>query len=647
MNTTYNITLLLLAFFFSFAALAQENDMESAAALFNSYSYADAVKEYEQIASRGHKSAELYSKLGDAYYNIGELEKAGQWYEELFSLNQEVDAEYFYRYAQTLKAAGDYNKANKILDVFSQKADNDIRAKHYLENKDYLIVIHKNSGRYAISKTDINSAYSDYGPAYFEDYIVFATSRDTTGLIRRVDGWTNHSFTELYQARIKGDSLSPPEKFSKRIATRVHESTPVFTKDGKTMYFTRNNYHEGKIKKDSTGRILLKIYRATLKDGAWTDITELPFNSNEYSIAHPALSADGEILYFASDMPGSYGEADIFSVRIDPDGTFGIPQNLGSGVNTQGRESFPFVDRDNHLYFASDGHPGLGGLDIYVSKPEKGEYVKAFNVGEPINSNRDDFAFIIDGATKTGYFSSNRGGGLGYDDIYGFSEIREIEFDCTQLLAGSITEESTGKALPDARVSLFDNERNLLKTTVSGTDGTYRFTGVECGKAYIVKSEKSLYTTGETSITMPQRSGETILPLTQTKLQSVYKLGTDLAKAFKIEQIYFDLAKYNIRPDAAHELDKIVKFMTENPTVRIDVRTHTDCRASDKYNKTLSENRAKSVIAYIVRSGIPSSRITGRGYGETRLVNKCEDGVRCTEEEHQQNRRSEFIIVAM
>ena len=339
-----------------------------------------------------------------------------------------------------------------------------------------------------------------------------------------MDGWTNHSFTELYQARIKGDSLSPPEKFSKRIATRVHESTPVFTKDGKTMYFTRNNYHEGKIKKDSTGRILLKIYRATLKDGAWTDITELPFNSNEYSIAHPALSADGEILYFASDMPGSYGEADIFSVRIDPDGTFGIPQNLGSGVNTQGRESFPFVDRDNHLYFASDGHPGLGGLDIYVSKPEKGEYVKAFNVGEPINSNRDDFAFIIDGATKTGYFSSNRGGGLGYDDIYGFSEIREIEFDCTQLLAGSITEESTGKALPDARVSLFDNERNLLKTTVSGTDGTYRFTGVECGKAYIVKSEKSLYTTGETSITMPQRSGETILPLTQTKLQSVYKL---------------------------------------------------------------------------------------------------------------------------
>ena len=647
MNTTYNITLLLLAFFFSFAAPAQENDMESAAALFNSYSYADAIKEYEQIASRGHKSAELYSKLGDAYYYTGELEKAGQWYEELFSLNQEMDAEYFYRYAQTVKAAGDYNKANKILDVFSQKADNDIRAKHYLENKDYLSVIHKNSGRYAISKTDINSAYSDYGPAYFEDYIVFATSRDTTGLIRRVDGWTNHSFTELYRAKIKGDSLSGPEKFSKRIATRVHESTPVFTKDGKTMYFTRNNYHEGKIKKDSTGRILLKIYRATLKDGAWTDVKELPFNSNEYSIAHPALSADGEILYFASDMPGSYGEADIFSVRIHPDGTFGIPQNLGSGVNTQGRESFPFVDRDNHLYFASDGHPGLGGLDIYVSKPEKGEYVKAFNVGEPINSNRDDFAFIIDGATKTGYFSSNRGGGLGYDDIYGFSEIREIEFDCTQLLAGSITEESTGKALPDARVSLFDSERNLLKTTVSGTDGTYRFTGVECGKAYIVKSEKSLYTTGETSITMPQRSGETILPLTQTKQQSVYKLGTDLAKAFKIEQIYFDLAKYNIRPDAALELDKIVKFMTENPTVRIDVRTHTDCRASDKYNKALSENRAKSVIAYIVRSGIASSRITGRGYGETRLVNKCEDGVRCTEEEHQQNRRSEFIIVAM
>jgi len=647
MNTINNIRLLILGCLCTLAVSAQEKDMEAAARLFNEYSYADAIKEYEQIAFRGYKSAELYKKLGDANYFTGDLEKAAKWYEDLFALNEEVAPEYYYRYAQTLKATGNYNHANKVLDIFSQKAGNDTRAKLYSENKEYLTVINKNSGRFTITKTGINSAYSDYGPAYYNDYVVFATSRDTTGFVKRVDGWTNHSFTELYQAKVIGDSLSKPEKFSKRIETKVHESTPVFTKDGNTMYFTRNNYNEGKVKKDSVGRILLKIYRATLKEGEWSEITELPFNSNEYSVAHPALSADEKTLYFASDMPGSYGEADIFKVSINADGTFGIPQNLGSGINTQGRESFPFVDADNHLYFASDGHPGLGGLDIYISKPEKEAYSKALNVGEPINSNRDDFAFIIDTRTKSGYFSSNRGGGFGYDDIYGFSEIKAIEFECKQLLAGIITDKKTGEALPGATVSLFDSNMNLVNTTISAADGSYIFRGIECGKVYTVKSDKLLYNTSESKITIPKESGETNLPLTQAKPQPVYNVGTDLAKEFKIEQIYFDLAKYNIRPDAAIELDKIVKFMKEYPTAKIDVRTHTDCRASDKYNMTLSDNRAKSVIAYMVKNGIDPSRLTGRGYGETRLVNKCEDGVKCTEEEHQQNRRSEFIIIEM
>lgn len=647
MNTINNIRLLLLGCLCSLAVSAQEKDMESAARLFNEYSYADAIKEYEQIASRGYKSAELYKKLGDANYYTGDLEKAAKWYEELFALNEEVVPEYYYRYAQTLKATGNYNKANKVLDIFSQKADNDIRAKLYSENKEYLTVINKNSGRYNVTKTNINSAYSDYGPAYYSDYVVFATSRDTAGLVKRVDGWTNHSFTELYQAKIIGDSLSKPEKFSKKIETKVHESTPVFTKDGNTMYFTRNNYNDGKVKKDSIGRILLKIYKATWTGDKWSDVTELPFNSNDFSVAHPALSADEKTLYFASDMPGSYGEADIYQVSINADGTFGTPQNLGNGINTQGRESFPFIDANGHLYFASDGHPGLGGLDIFVAKSENNAYLKALNVGEPINSNRDDFAFIINTQTKSGYFSSNRGEGLGYDDIYAFTEIKEIEFECKQLLAGIITDEKTGEALSGATVSLFDTNMNLIKNTVSGPDGSYSFDMIECGKTYTVKSEKPLYDSKESKITIPKESGETKLPIAQSKPQPAYSVGTDLAKEFKIEQIYFDLAKYNIRPDAAIELDKIVKFMKEYPTAKIDVRTHTDCRASDKYNMTLSDNRAKSVMTYIVNSGIDPSRLTGRGYGETRLVNKCEDGVKCTEEEHQQNRRSEFIIIEM
>lgn len=626
---------------------AQEKQMAAAGKLFNEYAYVDAINEYKQIALRGYKSAELYEKLGDAYYYNGDLEKSVKWYKELFALNQDASPEHYYRYAQALKSNGDYDTANAILDKFSMKSNGDLRAKLYAENKNYLSVIKKNSGRYEIKKTDVNSAYSDYGPAYFGNKIVFATSRDTTGLLKRIDGWTNHSFTELYESSVNNDgTLSKPKRFSSRIETKMHESTPVFTKDGKTMYFTRNNYIDGKVRKDSTGQVLLKIYKAVLKDDKWTDITELPFNDNNYSVAHPALSADEKILYFASDMPGSYGQSDIFKTSINNDGTFGKPVNLGTGINTQGKETFPFIDVNDQLYFASDGHPGLGGLDIYTAKLEKGSFEKAYNIGEPINSRNDDFAFIINNQSKTGFFSSNRGGGLGYDDIYGFKEIKEIEFDCKQLLTGTVTNEKTGDALLNASVSIFGLDMQLIKKITTGTDGSYSFE-VECGKSYIVKSEKQDYLPKEAQVVIPKQSGETKLPIAQVKPEPTIKVGTDLAKEFKIEQIYFDLAKYNIRPDAAVELDKIVKFMKEYPTSKIDVRTHTDCRASSKYNMTLSNNRAKSVMAYIVKSGIDANRLTGRGYGETRLVNKCADGVKCTEEEHQQNRRSEFIITEL
>ncbi len=629
------------------AGTAQEKEMASAAKLFNEFAYGDAIKEYEQIAFRGHKSAELYEKIGDAYYYNGELEKAEKWYGQLFEISQDADSEHYYRYAQALKSKGEYDKANALLDRFFQKSSDDIRAKLYAGNRNYLAGIRKNSGRYEVTKTSLNSAYSDYGPAYCGDKIVFATSRDTTGLVKRIDGWTNHSFTELYTASVNPDgTLGKPERFSIRLETKMHESTPVFANDGKTIYFTRNNFIDGKVRKDGTGQVLLKIYRATLKDDKWTNITELPFNSDNYSVAHPALSPDGKVLYFASDMPGSYGQADIFKVAIHEDGSYGTPENLGSKINTQGKETFPFIDAEGHLYFASDGHPGLGGLDIYVAKTENGKFDKAYNVGQPVNSRNDDFSFIIDPQSKTGYFSSNRAGGIGFDDIYAFKETREIEFDCRQVLSGIASNADTGELLSDATISIIDTEGAIVKKIVTGADGTYRF-DVECGKSYTLKAEKTGYLPKEAKAVIPNESGETKLSVSMAKPVTTIKVGTDLAKEFKIEQIYFDLAKFDIRPDAAIELDKIVKFMKDYPNAKIDVRTHTDCRASSKYNMTLSNNRAKSVIAYIVNSGIDRSRLTGKGYGETRLVNKCADGIKCSEAEHQQNRRSEFIVIAL
>jgi len=629
------------------ALTAQEKEMASANKLFNDYAYVDAIKEYEQIAFRGFKSAELYQKMADAYYFNGELEQSAKWYGYLFGVSQDIDAEHYYRYSQALKAKGEYDKANALLERFAQQKGDDQRAKLYLGNKNYLTTIKNNSGRYEVSKTTINSAYSDYGPAYWGDKIVFATSRDTTGLVRRIDGWTNHSFTELYTADLnENGTFGKPERFSNRLETKMHESTPVFTKDGKTVYFTRNNYNNGKIQKDATGQVLLKIYRAILDNGKWVNVTELPFNSDVYSVAHPALSPDGKVLYFASDMPGSYGQADIFKVAINDDGSFGKPQNLGTGINTQGKETFPFVDAEGVLYFASDGHPGLGGLDIYTAVAENGNFSKAYNVGEPVNSKNDDFTFIIDRQSSTGFFASNRNGGSGYDDIYAFKEIKEIKYDCKQSLSGIVTDKKSGELLSGAVLSVFSNDNKLIKTITVDAEGKYSFEA-ECGKSYLVKSEKQGYLPADANVTIPEASGETKLPIAQIKQEATIKVGADLAKEFKIEQIYFDLAKYDIRVDAAIELDKIVNFMKDYPTAKIDVRTHTDCRASSKYNMTLSENRAKSVIKYIIEHGIDPSRLTGRGYGETRLVNKCADGVKCSEEEHQQNRRSEFIVMQL
>ena len=644
----------LLLLLFSSISFAQKRKLEAAGKMFDKYAYQNAINTYEGIADKGHKSANLFQRLGDAYYFNSRFDKAAKYYGELFALNEEVVPEYYYRYAQALKANGDYTKADEMMEQFSAKKAADLRGDLYEQHKNYRDEIEKNSGRYTINKTNINSPKSDYGPAYYGDELVFTSNRDSTGVMKYIDSWTNQSFTVLYKTPLVNGNAGKPKRFEKKVQTKFHEATPAFTKDKKTMYFTRNNYNNGKVQTDSKGRILLKIFRASFVNGKWDEVTELPFNKNTHSTAHPALSADEKTLYFASDMPGSFGDTDIYKVAINPDGTFGEPVNLGYGLNTEGKETFPFVTEDE-LYFASDGHPGLGGLDIYVSPLEKdGNYKKAYNVGTPINSKTDDFGFIIDVNTGTGFFCSNRMGGEGFDDIYGFREVKKLEFECVQLLTGVVTDAKTGDIFSNTKVSLFNADHNLIKEGVTDAAGLYSFE-VECGKTYHVKAEKENYLPKEESITVLKESGVTQLPIAQEKPEPIVvkapepkmKVGMDLAKEFGIKEIYFDLGKYNIRPDAAVQLEKIIGFLREYPTAKIDIRSHTDCRASHKYNETLSDNRAKSIMEYLVTNGIDAGRLTGRGYGETQLVNKCADGVKCTEEEHQQNRRSEFIIVAI
>ena len=629
---------------------AQKKGVAIADKNFNNYSYVDAIATYEKVADKGYKDEKMFQKLGDSYFFTANLIKAEKWYTALFEMNPVQEAEYYYRYSQTLKAVGNYAKADKMLEQFLAKSATDQRGKLYASKRDYLNEIKENSGKYEIFDAGINSPYSDYGSAYYNNTLLFASARDTGGVAKKVFKWNNESFTNLYSSQISTDgSLGTPEVFNKNINSRFHESTPVFTKDGQTMYFTRNNYLNGKKQKDSKRVILLKLYKATNENGKWVNVQELPFNSNEYSVAHPALSVDETTLYFASDMPGTKGLSDLFKVSINGDGSYGKPENLGLPVNTESRETFPYISTDNKMYFASDGHPGLGGLDVFMmdlSAALPGSTI--INIGTPINSSQDDFSFVIDAADKKGFVTSNREGGLGSDDIYRFNKFPVPV--CVQVLKGVLTDQDSGLVLAGGKVSLFDANFKLVKEITTPLSGAYSFE-VVCGTPYYVRGEKLDYETKENKIVIAKVSGETQNPLALVPRKRAIDVGSDLAKTLDIPILYFDLDKSVIRKDAAFELEKVLAVMQQYPQMVIDIRSHTDCRQTVAYNQALSDRRAKSTKAWLVKNGIAASRLTAKGYGESQLVNDCgcepTNKSNCTDEQHQANRRSEFIIISI
>lgn len=625
---------------------AQSSKVPSADEKYQKFAYIDAIKMYEKVASKGYKDEQMFQKLGNAYYFNSQLPQAQKWYEALFEINPNQEAEYFYRYSQCLKAVGNYEKADAYLITFRQKFTQDSRGEKIKENTNYLAEIKANSGRYEIADAGINSYYSDFGSAIINDKLVFASTRDTGGVAKKTFKWTNGSFANLYEAALLPDgSMGAPKRLTRKINSKFNESTPTFTKDGKTIYFTRNNYLDGKKGKNDQKITLLKIYKATLKNEDWVDVVALPFNSNQYNTAHPALSPDEKTLYFASDMPGSVGQSDIFKVSINEDGSFGKPENLGNEINTEGKETFPFISADNELYFASDGRPGLGGLDVYVAKISADGVSNPSNVGEPINSSQDDFAYIINSENRNGFFTSNRGNKEGYDDIYRFTELQKLR--CTQELVGKITDLETGTILTKTKVVLLDENQVQINETVSNSKGIYTFSGVNCKTTYLLRAYKENYQTTEIPVTTSKYSGMTAFDIQLQKNIKEVGVGTDLAKTLDIPIIYFDLDKYVITKTAAFDLEKIVVVMNENPTMKIDIKSHTDSRQTQKYNMTLSEKRAQATKKWLIENGIAANRLTAKGYGETQLVNQCSDGVKCSEAEHKLNRRSEFIITEL
>lgn len=637
--------LLIMAQLVSGTLVAQERFLKKGNEKYEEYSFSPAIDIYKKVLDKGYVSADLLRKLGNSYYYNADYKEAGETFNRLVNeFEGEVSAEDYFKYAQTLKSLEEYEKAGEVMNKFTQITGNDVRARQFKSAEDYLAEIKKNSGRYELKTFEYNSPYSDFAPSFYKEGLIFSSDRDTGNFARNRHTWNGKDFLDLYKVNADSATRSKVVKLDDYVNTRLHESTSITTKDGQTLYFTRNNIVEGKYKKDEEGIIRLKIFRAQMMDdGIWGEVEELPFNSDSYSVAHPALSPDEKTLYFASDMPGTLGASDIFMVEINKDGTFGTPVNLGSNINTEARETFPFVTEEEILYFSSDGHPGLGGLDVFGTKIKRKDFNgNIMNVGEPVNSVKDDFTFIFNEENREGYFASNRDDGMGYDDIYAFIENEPLVFDCIQQVTGTVRDKISNQVLVGATVKVINEDNEELLSTITDSKGTYSLV-LDCNQGNFVRALMEGYTPHEEYIGVSDGKPKIIdFYLERDRVTAGY--GDDLAKLLQLSTIYFDFDKYNIRKDSEVEIEKVIAAMEKYPSLKIKVNSHTDSRGPAAYNLWLSQKRAESTVNYMINKGISKDRLLSEGFGESKLLNECADGVPCSAANHDVNRRSEFII---
>jgi len=622
---------------------------------FNKMWYAEAAEIYEQALLKGDKyyTADIIQKVADAHYYNTNMEKAYEWYNILYeNYGKELSKDNIFKYAHSLKGTGKYGRSKRLMRLYNKKVKSDFSSSSSdgpLPNEIILDNILANRENYDIKNLAINSEYSDFSPMFLDSsQVVFSSAQDSSFFNTRKYKWNDQPYLDLYVAKINEESqdLKDAIKFSKKINTKYHEASVTFSPDNATMYFTRNNYGK-KLKRDKNGVNHLKIYMSKKVGDDWTEAIELPFNSDEYSTGHPALSPDGKQLYFVSDMPGSMGDTDLFVVDVLENNTFSEARNLGPEINTEKREMFPFFN-GKKLYFSSDGHTGLGGLDIFeAGYSEEEGFSEVKNVGQPVNSNKDDFSYIVDEETQKGFFASNREGGKGDDDIYSFERLVLEEVPANMnAIAGVVTELVTGDFMPKALVQLLDENGIKLKEVETEDDGSFIFEDLDSNTKYTLKSIKGEYFDNEFEVATLEN--DTIpADISMKRLEELIAVE-DGIKKLKTEMIYFDFDKSYIRTEAAVELDKMVAVMNEYPDMVIKIESHTDSRGARAYNEYLSDKRAKSSRDYLIKKGIAPERIeSATGYGEDRLLNECDGSVRCTEKAHFMNRRSEFIIVNM
>lgn len=607
---------------------------------FENYSYVKAAELYEETVRKGDSSEHVLTRLGDCYYNNSDTESAAIWYKLALNKYKKVNPEYIYKYIQTQRSLSNYEEADTWLAKFKDIQNDDRRADD-LDGSNIALYESLESLKgveVKVKNLDINSKYSDFGAFVYNNNMYFASARNTENDIYK---WNNEPYLDIYSAEVSQgenniDSISNPTSVIIKGKDRndVHEASVAITNDGNTMYFTRDNVNKkNKPIYDKKGTSHLKIYKATkAEDGSWDNVIELPFNDDIYSTGHPTLSPDNKTLYFVSDREGGLGQTDIYQVAIRGD-SYDAPVNLGKKVNTEGREMFPFVAKDSTLYFSSDGYLNLGLLDIFKTNILKDAEAEVENMGAPYNSGFDDFAYFVDSDTQKGYFSSNRADGKGGDDIYGF-----VAQPCKQIITGTVRDSKLLTPIAMATVQLIDETGKIVSEVSSDENGLYQIEA-DCSQKYKVLGMKADYKDDLKDVETTDVTGEEhVVDLNLIPLINDNEIV--------INPIFFDFDKWGIRADAAYELENIVSVMRAHPNMVIKIESHTDSRGGDNYNLKLSDRRAKSTQEYLYSRGITTDRIESAiGYGETRLINECSNGVKCSAEKHQENRRSKFIIL--
>ena len=601
---------------------AQNQYTKSADKLFNRYEYVDAAKEYLKLAEGSKADSYVYKQLAESYYNVFNTKEAVKWYAKV--VEQKQDAETYYKYAQMLKAEGNFTEADKQMQQFAQLAPNDQRAKTFVSKPNYLPELQGQTKLYDVAKSDISSDKTDFGAVLTNDNnVYFASSRNTS---RKNSSWNEEPYLDIYKATYNANGTISDAVAVENINTKWHDGPVSITSDGTTMYYGSESFNEKEFTKDKPknakfGKIYL--YKATKEGDNWGNSKPLPFNNKGYDVRNPSISKDGKTLYFSSNMPGGLGGEDIWKVSVNGD-EYGTPENLGQKVNTEANESFPYITDDNVLFFSSNGKTGFGGLDVFKMDLNKG--TEAINVGEPVNTSKDDFAFTYNTTKKVGFFSSNRDG---VDNIYKADPI------CNVQALVRVKDAKTGNVIEGATVMLLDEKQTTITNQTTASNGE-TLSGVLCNTSYNAQVSKQGYESGVFEVAKAENDQVVVEAL----LTPIVPIITE--KEVILQPIYFEYDRSNITADGAAELNKLVLVMNENPNMIIFAKSHTDSRGSDKYNINLSDRRAKATVQYLISKGIAKERISGQGFGESEPKVACKS---CTEEEHAQNRRSEFLIV--